>query len=357
MPISISSKLLSWYELHGRTLPWRDHSDTYAVWVSEVMLQQTRVETVIPYFYRWMDRFPTLNDLAEADQQEVLRTWEGLGYYNRARNIHRAAKIIQNEYGGEIPRNIKELQKLPGIGRYTAHAIASLAFGQDVPIVDGNIKRVLARLFDIQVAVDTTTGEKEIWRLAGKYLPPGRAKDFNQALMDLGALVCIPQTPRCDRCPLREDCRAFTLGLQQKRPVKKPRMQVPHYNVAAAVIRRDGCVLITQRPDKGLLGGLWEFPGGKQESGENLSTCLKREIKEELDIDIEVGKELGVFRHGYTHFKVTLHAFFCEITKGEPHPLEAQTMAWVEPLMLIEYPMGKIDRQISNTIAKLGDIL
>jgi A/G-specific adenine glycosylase len=350
MSSPISKKLLVWYGTNKRDLPWRGHPDPYHVWVSEIMAQQTRLETVIPFYRRWIERFPDIQSLARAELGEALVLWEGLGYYSRARNLHRAAQEVVDRYGGELPQDIKILRKLPGIGRYTAGAIASLAFGQDEPLVDGNVKRVLARLYNLQEAVDSTAGEKRIWTLAGDLLPSGKAADFNQALMDLGALVCMPRSPDCTTCPLASDCQANRLGLQEKLPHRKPNAAVPHHIVTGAVIRKGDKVLLARRPPGGLLGGMWEFPGGKQEEGEDLPACLQREIHEELGVKITIGKELGVFRHAYTHFKVTLHAFECHLNGSQPTPREGQEIRWARLSELADFPMGKIDRQISNTL-------
>jgi A/G-specific adenine glycosylase len=335
-------------------MPWRDHPDPYAIWVSEIMLQQTRVETVIPYFERWMGRFPTLETLAHASQQDVLSAWEGLGYYSRARNLHRAAQIVLHEHQGQVPAELDALRRLPGIGRYTAGAIASLAFGLDEPALDANIRRVLARAFNVSLPARSPQGERQLWALAREHLPPGRAGDYNQALMDLGSQVCTPRAPRCLICPLAELCQARALGLQEQRPVLEARPETPHYMVTAAVIERQGQILIAQRPPDGLLGGLWEFPGGKVEPGEDLPTSLKREIREELDAEIEVGETLGEYRHAYTHFKVTLHAFRCTLSnRREPRPVQVSDLRWAAPAELEDFPMGKIDRQIARRILKL----
>jgi len=347
----LARKLLDWYAHNARQLPWRGHPDAYAVWVSEVMLQQTRVETVIPYFERWMARFPTLASLAAASEQEALALWEGLGYYSRARNLHKAARIVAAEQGGQLPRDPASLRRLPGIGRYTAAAIASIAFGMDTATLDGNLKRVFARLFNVEEAADSPAGEKRLWALAEEHLPPGRAGDYNQALMDLGATLCLPRAPRCPLCPLGELCQARALGLQEARPVQTPKKEIPHHTVTAAVIRRAGRVLLAKRPAGGLLGGLWEFPGGKVEPGESLPAALRREIREELAADIHVGEPFGVYRHAYTHFRITLHAFLCTLDGSEPRPLEAEEIAWVELPDLKHYPMGKVDRLIARKLA------
>lgn len=347
----LSSLLLEWYARFARSLPWREQADPYAVWVSEIMLQQTRVETVIPYYQRWMARFPTVAALAAADQQEVLQFWEGLGYYSRARNLHRAARLIVETSDGLIPDSVEGLRRLPGIGRYTAGAIASIAFGKDEPALDGNVRRVLARVFDIALPVKSPQADRVFETILRTHIPPGQAGDFNQALMDLGASLCAPRSPECSACPLAGLCKANALAIQDQRPVIQPRPRLPHYSVTAAVIWRADQVLITQRPPEGLLGGLWEFPGGKQESGETLEACLRREIREELGVDIRLGAALGVFRHAYTHYKVTLYAFECGLLAGEPRPIQVADLRWVDRRALAGFPMGKIDRQIAARLA------
>ncbi len=362
--------LLDWYAENARQLPWRisaaDHHHTerisdisqyaFSVWVSEIMLQQTRVETVIPYFKRWMERFPTVKDLAAAPLGEVLSTWEGLGYYSRARNLWRAAQMVMEEYAGKLPGDVDKLRRLPGIGRYTAGAIASIAFGKDEAALDGNIRRVLARWYNVSEPARSPAGERHLWELARANLPAGRAGDFNQALMDLGALVCTPRSPTCSRCPLAGECQAFRLGIQEERPVLERKAPIPHHTVTAAVIVHQGRLMIARRPEKGLLGGLWEFPGGKLEAGESLLDCLRREIHEETGADIEVGELLGVYQHAYTHFRVTLHAFWCSLNNGKlPQALEASELRWVEPAELPNFAMGKIDRQIARDISRLDE--
>ena len=346
-----SRLLLEWYARSARSLPWRSDPQPYAVWVSEIMLQQTRVETVLPYFYHWMERFPTIKDLAAADVQDVLQLWEGLGYYSRARNLHQAARRVVAEFDGQLPAERGDLESLPGIGHYTAGAITSIAFGQDAIALDGNLRRVAARIFNIAVPARSPQGEKLLLENLQKSLPSGHAGDFNQALMDLGSSICTPREPDCSHCPLQSICQAAALGVQLERPVLDRRPASPHFLVTAAVIRRGTAVLITRRPAKGLLGGMWEFPGGKLEAGETLPECLVREILEELGAEIQVGQEIGVFRHAYTHFKVTLHAFEAVLKSGEPQALHADDLKWVRVEELSTFPMGKIDRQISRVLA------
>jgi A/G-specific adenine glycosylase len=352
----LSTRLLAWYRDNKRRLPWRDplRADPYVVWVSEIMLQQTRVETVIPYFERWMRLFPDVRALAGASEREVLNAWEGLGYYSRARNLHKAAKIVMEQHNGQIPRDLDELRKLPGIGRYTVGAIASIAFNMDVSALDGNIKRVYARLFDISEPVDSPAGEKILWKLADENVPTGQAGDYNQALMDLGATICVPKNPRCLICPVMELCKARQNGTQQQRPVTKPKKDVPHYVHAAGVIIRRGKVLLAQRPSKGLLGGMWEFPNGRvngdpaQELAKALKTGYNLRLRVKRGGNVQNKKVLGVVQHAYTHFKVTVHAFHCELISMP----QTTNLKWVSLKDLEDYPMGKIDRQIAHRIGQ-----
>ena len=345
----LSSQLLAWYHANKRTLPWRGQPSAYAVWVSEIMLQQTRVEAVIPYFEKWMRLFPNVRALATASEQDVLNAWEGLGYYSRARNLHKAAKIVVDQYNGEVPRDLEKLRALPGIGRYTLGAIASIAFGMDLAALDGNIKRVYARIFDITEPVDTSTGEKILWEVAEKHLPRGYAGDYNQALMDLGATICVPRNPRCLICPVMKLCKARQNGTQNQRPVKTQKKAVPHYVHAAAVILERKKVLLAQRPSDGLLGGMWEFPNGRVDGdpAEGLPKALKLGYNIRLRVNRHQ-KSLGIVEHGYSHFSVTVHVFPCELLAM---PRETN-LKWVSLNNLDAYPMGKIDRQIAGLITK-----
>jgi len=357
MASDLSTRLLNWYRQNGRTLPWRGRDDPYAVWVSEIMLQQTRVETVIPYFEQWMRLFPDINSLAKATEQEVLNAWEGLGYYSRARNLHKAAKLVMDEHNGELPRDLKLLRRLPGIGRYTVGAIASIAFNMDEPTLDGNLGRVFARLFNVSEPADSPAGEKILWELATDHLPKGQAGDYNQALMDLGATICIPKNPRCLICPLMEICKARINGTQSELPVLKPKKETPHHVHAAGVILRridnppQGNhplqeVLLAKRPSKGLLGGMWEFPNGRVDG--NPAEGLEAALEAGYGLKVQKGEALGIVRHAYTHFRVTVHAYRCEsVSVGEN-----ENLRWVGLDELDEYPMGKVDRQIARMLVR-----
>ena len=335
-------------------MPWRVEKKPYPIWVSEIMLQQTRVDTVRPYYLRWMKRFPDLRSLAEANEEEVLHTWEGLGYYARARNMLRAARVIVEKFGGEFPRGKNDIRGLPGIGAYTAAAIASIAFGLDEPAIDGNIRRVLARVENIRSPLGSPQAENEFIASAKRLLPHGKAGDFNQAMMDLGATICTARKPHCAECPVQQFCEAFRLDAQAELPVITPKPQVPQIEVTAAVIHRGDFVLIARRPSQGLLGGMWEFPGGKVEPGETDEQALAREIREELGAEVDVGGKLGSYQHAYTHFRVTLRAYNCCLLSGEPKALEASEIRWVEISELGSFPMGKLDRSISRTLLEAG---
>jgi A/G-specific adenine glycosylase len=355
MMARIAAPLLAWWDSGHDALPWRETDDPYAIWVSEVMLQQTQVATVIPYYERWLARFPTVEALAAASLDAVLKVWEGLGYYARARNLHRAAGQIVEEWGGQLPSEPRALQRLPGIGRYTAGAIASIAYGRRVAALDGNIIRVLARLIDLDEDVTRSATKRRLWALAESAVPADRPGDYNQALMELGRKVCRPARagspepshPHCHLCPLGTICQARAAGTQLERPVRPARKRVPHYQVTAAVVWRDGNqVLIAQRPVDDMLGGLWEFPGGKQQGQESLRDCLKREIREELGIEIEVGDPFLRIKHAYTHFRITLHVFHCRLVSGRPQPIEVADFAWVTLDQLERYPFPVTDQQI-----------
>lgn len=315
------------------------------------MLQQTRVETVIPYFKRWLERFPTVQALAEAPEQSVLSAWEGLGYYSRARNLHRAASLVISDYGGQLPAGPAELRKLPGIGRYTAAAIASIAFGLDVATLDGNLKRVFARVFDVSQPADSPAGEEILWALAEKHVPAGRAGDYNQALMDLGATICLPKNPLCLLCPLNTLCKARALGIQEQRPQMKPKPLVPHKLKGAAVIVKDGMALLKQRPADGLLGGLWEFPAAELET--DSPEALLAAIETEYRLKVSPLARLAEVRHAYTHFKLTEIPWHCELL----HLPSDAGLEWVPLGKLADYPMGKVDRAIAKRVPNGGSLM
>ena len=324
-------KLLRWYRSHARDLPWRRTRDPYRVWLSEIMLQQTRVETVQDYYHRFTEAFPGIEDLAAASEDRVLKLWEGLGYYSRARNLLKAARWVVRESGGSFPEDAGSLQALPGVGRYTAGAIASIAFGERTPVLDGNVKRVLARLFAVRESIDTAAAEKRLWALADTLVSARAPGDSNQALMELGARICTPRRPGCEVCPAEGFCEARASGLTGILPVRKARKPVPHHPIVAAAMKKNGRYLFGRRPSEGMLGGLWEFPGGKVESGESHAGALVREVREELGLDVEVGDRIASVNHAYTHFKITLYLYGCKVLAGKPEARYHTSLKWMRP--------------------------
>lgn len=345
----LQQALLGWYARSGRTLPWRQTQDPYAIWVSEIMLQQTQVKTVIPYYERWLVQFPTIAALATADQQQVLKQWQGLGYYARARNLHRAAQQIMQQHQGQFPADFSAVLALAGVGRTTAGGILSAAFNQPVPILDGNVKRVLARLTGLAVPPNKATSQ--LWELSTQLLDGNQPRVFNQALMDLGATCCTPKQPNCPVCPWLHACYANQMTMQNELPVTETKAPIPRKQIGVAVIWNDqGQILIDRRPQQGLLGGLWEFPGGKVELGETIEACIRREILEEIGIDIEVGEHLITIDHTYTHFQVTLNVHHCRYLSGEPQPIECDEVRWVDPTELDQYPFPKANLTIIEAL-------
>lgn len=351
--------LLEWYDAEGRKLPWREAApDAYRVWVSEVMLQQTRAAAVVPYFRRWLERFPDLPSLAGADLEDVLRVWEGLGYYSRARRLHAAARIVCARHGGRLPDDPEALRELPGVGAYTAGAIASIAFGRDVPAVDANARRVLCRFHD--VAAPSTA---RLDRLARAWLVPGRAGDLNQAIMDLGAAVCTPRAPDCARCPVRTRCAARAAGTVEQRPARRRKRPPPERHFVVAVVRDgapgDGAFLVRRRPTEGMLGGLWEFPTGRvaepaadpdpprwgREALRVARTASRglRRITETSTPPVRV-------RHAYSHFVGHYHAVRL-VAQGAARNGPGPGTRWATPADLDELPMPAAQRRLADLLA------
>ncbi len=295
------------------------------------MLQQTQVVTVVPYYERFLRRFPTVESLARARLDTILKLWEGLGYYSRARNLHRAAREIVERLGGQFPRTAAEWATLPGIGRYTAGAIASNAFDERVSILDGNVERVLCRMFRIRGNPKDSAVRKKLWSIADDLVPASKPGLFNQALMELGAEVCTPRNPQCEDCPLSRACLAKRHGEQLALPQRRAKKPLPSHTVVVGVIWKAGGILIDKRKPDGLLGGLWEFPGGKKEPTESLEAALRREVREELGIRIRVDRPLTVVDHTYSHFRVRIHAFECTWLSGQPRCITCDAFKWVRP--------------------------
>ena len=343
--------LLKWFAAGKRSMPWRADPTPYRVWISEVMLQQTRVEAVIPYFLRFVARFPDLQTLARADLQDVLKVWEGLGYYSRARNLHVAVRQIVEQHAGRIPASRDELRTLPGIGDYTAAAIASIAFGQPVPVVDGNVLRVFARFWGVKDDIGQPRVRADFARRLEPAIAGADPSAFNQAIMELGALICIPRHPRCGVCPLRRTCVALQAGRTEDLPRKAPKAAVPHYDIAVGVIWKRGKILIAKRRQDQMLGGLWEFPGGKRRPGEPLRRTARREIREETGLVVRIaGRPYALVEHGYAHFTISMTAFRCAWVSGRARAHSADELRWIRPEELDDYPFPRANRKIAEAI-------
>jgi A/G-specific adenine glycosylase len=316
-PSKITHRLLAWYRRSHRDLPWRRTRDPYAIWVSEVMLQQTQVATVIPYYERFLARFPDVGALARASLDDVLKAWEGLGYYARARNLHAAARQVVTAHGGRVPDDPVVVRSLPGVGEYVAAAVQSIAFGAPLAVVDGNVKRVVARLFALRGPVDRPAGVRAVRERAQALLDARDPGSFNQAVMELGAVVCRPLHPDCPGCPVAEWCAAHRAGRVDSFPARTPRRAIPVQRIAVGVVTDGARVLITRRSESGMLGGLWEFPGGKIRGAESAKKACRREIEEEVGLAVEVETRIAHVRHTYTHLEVEIDVFHCRYRGGE----------------------------------------
>ncbi len=314
------------------------------------MLQQTRVDQATPYYHRFLKRFPTVKDLAKAERHDVLMAWEGLGYYSRARNLQDAAKQVIDEFDGVFPETYDGIIALKGIGPYTAAAVSSIAFGLPHAVVDGNVIRVISRLFGIRDDVGKTGTKNEIQQLADQLLDQERPGDFNQAVMELGATVCTPKNPVCMMCPVSTSCVAFRTAETDSLPYKAPKKKVPHHQIVVGVCRDDeGRMLIALRPEDKMLGGLWEFPGGKVEQSESKEQALQRELREELGVMVSVGEKITEIKHAYSHFKITLNAYECRIEpdQPEPKPKASKELKWIQPEELTDHPFPKANRKLT----------
>jgi len=346
--------LLYWYRQNKRDLPWRNSDSPYEIWVSEIMLQQTRVNTVIPYYLRFLEAFPTVYDLAAADQQQVLKLWEGLGYYSRGRNLHQAAKMVVEEFDGNIPDEYESITQLKGIGPYTAAAVLSIAFHKNHAVVDGNVIRVFARYYGIDDDIRSGKTKKKIQSLADNLIPDENPGDFNQAVMELGATVCTPSRPDCDKCPLSVDCVAYQTVQTDSIPYKSPAKKVPHHHIGVGlIVNQKSELLISLRPNDAMLGGLWEFPGGKQENNESIEETVRRELEEELGVTVEVFDKFIKIKHAYSHFKITLHAYWCTIKSGNPKPIFGKEIKWVSLGEIDRFPFPKANKTLIERLHKL----
>lgn len=344
-PFQFAKKLSFWYKKNHRSLPWRQTHDPYKIWISEIMLQQTTVATVIPYYKRWIRAFPGIEDVAMAPLPKVLKSWQGLGYYQRARNIHKTARIVSDSFKGRIPRDYEVLRGLPGFGPYTTGAVLSIAFDRRCPLIDANVRRVIMRLLGLKGPADTRQ-DKKILSFLDKVLPRKGTGTFNQALMELGALVCQPQEPLCFSCPVKMSCKAYIKGWQDIIPERREK-RAEKIEAVAGIIRHRGRYFIQQRRATGLLAGLWEFPGGKIEKGESPQQALRRELKEELNVSLVSARHFLMVRHAYTRFQVRLHAFHCVV---KPLPSSDRAHRWSRLTEFNKYPLPSATAMITESL-------
>jgi len=333
-------RLLAWYDVHQRDLPWRRTRDPYAVWVSETMLQQTRVETVIPYYERFLARFPDLESLASADTEEVYALWSGLGYYSRARNLHAAARAVVEEHGGRLPRETAALLGLKGVGRYTAGALASIAFDRPEPVVDGNVVRVLTRLLGVRDDTGRKAVMDHLWQIAGQLARGPRPGHLNQALMELGATVCRPRAPLCLACPLEPQCDAARAGDAEDLPIKRKKKPPRRVEAVAGWLERRGRVLVVQRPEGGLLGGMWELPGGPVESDASAEEALRHHLARHVGLALTRVERVGEIEHVFTHRRLRLQVFRCRAADGRVRRRDLAAHRWMSPAAVEKLPQG-----------------
>jgi A/G-specific adenine glycosylase len=343
--------LLDWYDTHERDLPWRRTRDPYAVWVSETMLQQTRVETVIPYYDRFLARFPDVESLANADSEEVYALWTGLGYYSRARNLQAAARAVVEEHGGRLPQEASALRGLKGVGRYTAGALASIAFDRPEPAVDGNVVRVLARLLGIRKDTGRKPVMDRLWQVAAELARGPRPGQLNQALMDLGATVCRPRSPACAACPLESLCDAARVGDAEALPIKSKKKPPRPVEAVAAWLERRGRVLMVQRPPGGLLGSMWELPGGEIDGDASAEQALRRHLAQRLGLAVTHAERVGEIEHLFTHRRLRLHVFRCGPVSGRVQRSDLASHRWLSPAAIAKLPHGGPSRK---ALALLG---
>lgn len=341
-----SKQLIKWFEINQRDLPWRESKDPYKVWISEIMLQQTRVEAVIEYFQRWIKKWPNVIALAKANENEVMNAWQGLGYYSRAKNILKAAKIIVNEHSGLFPANAIALKGLPGIGRYTAGAISSIAFGKKEPIVDGNVARVYARIFERNEVVNEPRSQDLYYQIAAELLPQQNVSAFNQGLMELGALVCVPQNPRCEICPVVKFCKSYANKNTAIFPVRKKAPKTEKINRIVLVITKNKSVFMMKREQKGVYHGMWEFPGFAIEKESHKIVDISALIWQNLKLSGKIGMKIKEFTHTFTKYKETIFVY--------PFTLEIKEIQlkgeWVDSIKIKEMPMGSVQLKIINYI-------
>ncbi|NUM81652.1 A/G-specific adenine glycosylase [bacterium] len=348
---TLQKKILKWFDSHKRDLPWRRTKDPYAIWISEFMLQQTQVEQVIPYYHRFLKRFPDVFSLANASLDNVMKVWEGMGYYRRAKYLYNAAKIIVSEYKGIVPNDYEALRQLPGFGNYTTGSVLSIAYNQPYPAVDGNVIRVAARLLKITKVIDTTIIKKIITPFIFDLIPDGKASDFNQALMELGALVCRPAKPDCRQCCWKHACLAFhEMNDPSVLPKRKKKIRGEIRHIAVAVVVKNRKILIARRPDNVILGNLWEFPGGKQKKEESIEDACLREVREETGITIRITNPIMSFKHHYSHYSIVLHFFYGRYLGGRLKNRKTTKLRWVPMQELTRFAFPKANQRVISRI-------
>ena len=343
-----SSSIVTWYNKQKRTLPFRDINDPYKIWLSEVMLQQTQIQTVIPYFKEWISEYPTIKSVANADQELLLKLWEGLGYYSRCRNFHKATRIVMVKHGGIVPDNWSELRALPGVGDYTAGAVLSIAYKKPYIAIDGNVKRVIARILGLKYL--SNRNMSRIKNYLKKNILIDNPGNFNQAIMELGSLICSPKNPSCGSCPISIECKAFASGSSESYPIPIKKNIIPHYTIVAGLIWRKDKFYIQKRGNNGMLAGLWEFPGGKVRAGESLIDALWREIKEECGAKPNILKKIGEIKHTYTHFSITFHGYHCE--ESDISIRCHQNSRWIKPSQINKFPFPKANHKLFSILQK-----
>lgn len=343
-----ATHLLNWYDSRRCNFPWRDCNDPYKIYLSEVMLQQTQVATVLPYYKKWIQKFPTIQSVAKATQEQILKQWEGLGYYSRARNFHKSSQIIADSFNGIIPSDPDEFSKLPGVGPYISAAVMSIAFHQPLPAVDANAIRVAARMEMIDLPYPKNSNI--IYNYYENHIPIDRPGDFNQAIMDLGREICTAGNLKCSACPVAVFCKALVDNSVDKFPIKVKPPKKPHYDIAVGIVWNKGQILISKRRENGLLGGLWEFPGGKIETGENAQECIIREIKEELGVQVQPTSLLKQIKHAYTHFSITMDAYHCDYLSGSPKALGCDGWKWINPEDIKRLPFPKANHKLFDKL-------
>ena len=350
---AIQKALRNWYQQHHRHLPWRDTQDPYRIWVSEVMLQQTQVKTVIPYFERFTCAFPDIRSLARADPQTVLKQWEGLGYYRRIHHLMQAARDVVRNMDGRLPTNREAFRALPGVGDYIANAVMSIAFDQPWAVVDGNVKRVLARLFGLEDPVNASKSHPRFQALANGLLDTDDPSIHNQAVMELGALICTPRNPDCQNCPLATKCLAYRKNMVDRLPLRVRKAPVPEHAMVAGIVFKRKKILLVRRPDEGFLGGLWEFPGTRRRDQESASSACVRAIRDHTGLSVTMGGALGRVRHAYTHFRITLEVFACRWKSGRVRLDGPAAFRWVDHRDLETFPLPGAVKKVLPFLVKI----